>query len=146
MLVFSRLCDPQATIITVDLPDEGQALRPSVIPRLRQPRRRLHFLRNDSHSRSTLETASSILGGEMTDFLFIDSDDTYGGGVKQDFEMYSPLVRSGRMVAFHDIAEGPCHPDSQVGRFRNEIKPRHRHVEMIEDPAQGWAGIGVCFV
>jgi len=40
------------------------------------------------------------------DFLFIGGDHTYEG-VRMDFEMYSPLVRSCGIVVFHDIVPGP---------------------------------------
>jgi predicted O-methyltransferase YrrM len=42
------------------------------------------------------------------DFLFIDGDHTYEG-VKQDFEMYTPLVRKGGLVAMHDIVPPPAY-------------------------------------
>jgi predicted O-methyltransferase YrrM len=35
------------------------------------------------------------------DFLFIDGDHNYDG-VKKDWELYSPLLRSGSIVVFHD--------------------------------------------
>jgi predicted O-methyltransferase YrrM len=86
-----------------------------------------------------------ILDGEKLDYLFIDGDHTYAG-VKRDFEMYSPLVRSGGQVAFHDIAEHTREPSCEVDKFWNEIKQHYRHREMIENPKQGWAGIGVLFL
>jgi predicted O-methyltransferase YrrM len=42
------------------------------------------------------------LKDNKVDFLFIDADHSYEG-VKKDFEMYSPLVRKGGIIAFHDI-------------------------------------------
>ncbi|GEM_PF-1373305 len=150
LLVFARLADPEATIVSIDLPggrfgDEGQMLRPWVIPRLKQPRQKLHFLRMDSHQDAARESVAKILGGEKLDILFIDGDHTYEG-VKQDFAMYSPLVRKGGLVAFHDILDHPAHPQAQVGKFWSEIKPSYSHREFIANPAQGWAGIGVLFV
>jgi predicted O-methyltransferase YrrM len=53
----------------------------------------------------TLEEVKRILGGEKADFLFIDGDYTYEG-VKRDL-MYSPLVREGGIIAFHDICPHP---------------------------------------
>jgi predicted O-methyltransferase YrrM len=150
LLIFARLAHPEATIITMDLPggrfgEGGQALRPLLIPRLKEPGQKLHFLRVDSHRGAALESVRNILAGEQIDCLFIDGDHTYTG-VKQDFEMYSPLVRSGGFVAFHDIAEHPNEADVQVAKFWREIKSRHSHMEFVENPAQGWAGIGVLFV
>jgi predicted O-methyltransferase YrrM len=47
-----------------------------------------------------------VLNEQNLDFLFIDGDHTYKG-VKEDFEMYSPLVRKGGVIAFHDITKHP---------------------------------------
>jgi predicted O-methyltransferase YrrM len=49
-----------------------------------------------------LRKIEGILKGRKVDFLFIDADHSYEG-VKKDFEMYSPLVRKGGIIAFHDI-------------------------------------------
>lgn len=56
----------------------------------------------DSHAEDTLDTVMHKLNGRMVDFLFIDGDHLYEG-VKKDFEMYSPLVRAGGIVGFHDV-------------------------------------------
>lgn len=50
------------------------------------------------------------------DFLFIDGDHAYEG-VKADFEMYSPLVRKGGLVALHDICVHPPEMDCHVDKF-----------------------------
>lgn len=42
------------------------------------------------------------LGGRKIDFLFIDGGH-YFDQVKTDWEMYSPLVREGGVVGFHDV-------------------------------------------
>jgi len=52
------------------------------------------------------------------DLLFIDGDHSYEG-VKQDWVMYSPLVRKGGIVAFHDSA---CSINGfGIARFLNEL-------------------------
>lgn len=79
------------------------------------------------------------------DFLFIDGDHTYDG-VRADFEMYSPFVSDGGIVAFHDIADHPPDAGCEVSRYWKEIKQQYRHKEIIEDPRQGWAGLGVLYV
>ncbi len=38
---------------------------------------------------------------DKIDFLFIDGDHNYEG-VKKDWELYSPLLKSGSVIAFHD--------------------------------------------
>ena len=62
----------------------------------------LHLLRADSHRPETLNEARGIIGDRHIDFLFIDGDYTYEG-VRKYYEMYSPLVENGGIIAFHDI-------------------------------------------
>jgi len=62
-----------------------------------------HYLHGDSHNPQTLEMAKSVLGNdEYYDMLFIDGDHSFGG-VKQDFEEYSQLVKPGGIIMLHDI-------------------------------------------
>jgi len=63
--------------------------------------KRMHFIINDSTKRSTVEKVKEILQREPVDFLFIDGYHSTEVA-KSDFDMYSPLVRSGGVVAFHD--------------------------------------------
>jgi len=85
------------------------------------------------------------LGGEELDFLFIDGDHTYEG-VRRDFEMYSPLVRGGGAVAFHDIVPGPPENVGGVPKFWSEVRNRFKHLEIVKDWSQGGYGIGVLFL
>jgi hypothetical protein len=57
-----------------------------------------------------------------------------------DWEMYSPLVRKGGLIAFHDIAGN--YEDTQVKRFWDSIKTGFGYREYTTDPA-GRYGIGV---
>lgn len=76
--------------------------------------------------------------------MFIDGDRTYQG-VKQDFQMYSPIVKKGGIVAFHDIVKHDPTSGCEVNKFWNEIKPSFKHLEIIENQDQKWAGIGVLY-
>jgi predicted O-methyltransferase YrrM len=76
------------------------------------------------------------------DYLFIDGDHTYAG-VKQDFEMYSPLVRRGGLVAFHDICVHTSQEQCEVDRFWREIRTQFKSREFVQNPDQGKYGIGV---
>jgi predicted O-methyltransferase YrrM len=78
---------------------------------------------------------------QCPDFLFIDGDHSYEG-VKQDFEMYSHLVTSGGLIAFHDTLQRPDAPNPGVAGFWKEIKSSYRHKEFTEEPYV-WGGIGV---
>jgi predicted O-methyltransferase YrrM len=150
LFLLCNLSPPDARVISVDLPggEFGGGYPSRKIPLFRKfPRngQRLHLIRGNSHSAETKDRVLGVLAGDRLDYLFIDGDHTYAG-VKQDFEMYSPLVRSGGIVAFHDIAENPRDSRCEVVNFWNEIKQQYPHREMIENPSQGWAGIGVLFI
>jgi hypothetical protein len=52
------------------------------------------FNSRDSHNIETLKKIKAIFRDKKVDFLFIDADHSYEG-IKNDFEMYSLLVRKG---------------------------------------------------
>lgn len=150
LFLFTRVADPNAKIVSIDLPGGpfGGGYPKWKVPLYKSFARegqRIYLLRRDSHDPRTLEKVKEILGGEKVDFLFIDGDHTYEG-VKKDFEMYSPLVRKGGIIAFHDICPHPPETKCEVSRFWNEVKRRYRYLEIVEDWNQKWAGIGVLYV
>lgn len=102
-------------------------------------------LAGDSHDANFLETVKNNLNGKKVDFLFIDGDHTEEG-VKQDYEMYSSLVRSGGLIAFHDILEKQPIPQNQVYYFWDKLKRTVKHEEFIHDAEQTGFGIGVMWV
>lgn len=67
-----------------------------------QPVSDLTSILSDSHLPETLEKVKNLLRGPV-DFLYIDGDHGYVGA-KMDYEMYSPLVRKGGIIAMDDIA------------------------------------------
>ena len=82
--------------------------------------------------------------GTLVDFLFIDGDHSYEG-VKADYERYSPLVRKGGLIAFHDICEHAPETKCDVRRFWLELRestPPENYTEFISEPTI-WGGIGV---
>lgn len=105
----------------------------------RRPGAKLTCLRADSHAPETLDALRRSLGDDPIDFLYIDGDHRLEG-VRSDFEQYAPLVRSGGLVAFHDIITRE--PGHDVHRFWLEIKDRYEHEELIADP-DGNKGIGI---
>lgn len=151
LFLFSRIAMPDATIISIDLPGGpfggGYSLwRVPLYKSFASCEQTIHLLRQDSHDIRTFHQVESILKGEHLDFLFIDGDHTYDG-VKQDFALYSPLVRKGGIVAFHDIRPCPRDPRCQVDRFWREIKHKFKFQEIIADSGQGWGGgIGVLWI
>jgi hypothetical protein len=64
--------------------------------------------------------------------------------VRRDYELYSPLVRPGGIVAFHDIVDGAESAVGEVPRFWRELRATaHDPVEIVESWSQGGFGIGV---
>lgn len=162
LFLLCTLSPADATIISMDLPAGpfGGGYPRRKIPLFRRfPRsgQQLHLIRADSHSPVTKERVLQILDGELLDYLFLDGDHTYSG-VQRDFQMYAPLVRSGGIIAFHDIATYKRESECQVERFWGELKHQYRHREIVEDVNGGpgpfavtgasmdTAGIGVLFM
>lgn len=98
----------------------------------------------DSHSLKSFEDVHNILNGELLDFLFIDGDHSEQG-VRQDWFMYSKLVKPGGLIAFHDIKASAYH--EHLGCFVHHFwqKLDARKVE-IKSGQSEWGGIGVVFV
>jgi predicted O-methyltransferase YrrM len=150
LLLLCNVSSPRAKIISVDLPlgRFGGGYPRRKIPLYRKfPKsgQQLHLIRADSHLEETKGRVIRILNGELLDYLFIDGDHTYEG-VRRDFEMYAPLVRSGGMIALHDIAVHNRDTECQVDKFWSEVKNKYRHQEIAENAKQGWAGLGILFV
>ena len=152
LFLWTRAAAPDALIMSIDLPG---GLFGGGYPYLKKflyecfacCSQRLELIRADSHSQRTLEKVKKILGSRRLDFLFIDGDHRYEG-VKRDYEMYSPLVRPGGIIAFHDIVPGPEEFVGGVPRFWRELKkmlPRDKYLEIVRDWSQGGYGIGVVF-
>jgi predicted O-methyltransferase YrrM len=146
LFLLCRLAHSHARIISLDN-DRGRlgGARKSIYYSFVRDHQRLHVIHGDSHNIRTHSRIARKLGLERLDFLFIDGDHSYEG-VKRDFEMYSPLVNPGGVVAFHDIVEHPPEAQCHVKEFWDEIKPRYRYKEFIEDPVQNWADIGLLYV
>jgi predicted O-methyltransferase YrrM len=62
----------------------------------------VHHIKKNSHLEETVEDLKAILNGREIDVLFIDGDHSKAG-MLQDFHDYFPLVRSGGIIAVHDI-------------------------------------------
>lgn len=105
----------------------------------------LHYLQADTHEPATLAKLQEILHGREIDFLFVDGDHSEAGATC-DFEMYGPLVRSGGVIAFHDIldpapARGQDH--IRVSRLWKRIqRAGYQTREFVAHPEQDWGGIG----
>jgi len=149
LFLLSTAADPEAKIISIDLP-YGQfgGGYPEWAGRLYKnfasDKQSIHLIKEDSHKEETVEKLRTIIGKSKIDVLFIDGDHSYEG-VKRDFQLYSGLVRKGGIIALHDVA---VHKDEKctVNLFWDELKKSHKTMDIIEDPKQGWGGIGIVFV
>jgi cephalosporin hydroxylase len=146
MLLWLRVAHPEATIVTIDLPggEFGGGSSPLRVPlfrRLGLPGQKIHLIRGDSHDPATVEQTRQYLAGNAADFLFIDADHTEAG-VRADYRMYSPLVRSGGMIAFHDIAIK--NPEYGVKTLWNELAPAMRSRAILGSPTAYGIGLLYC--
>jgi predicted O-methyltransferase YrrM len=149
LFLFSRIASTDAVLLSIDLPGGPfgggyPKCKTLLYESFALHNQKIYLLRADSHEKITLDAIKRILKGRRLDFLFIDGDHTYEG-VKRDFEMYSPLVDEGGIIAFHDIVSGP--PENVVGvmMFWNEIKKNYKYLEIIKKGKQGGHGIGILY-
>jgi hypothetical protein len=75
----------------------------------------------DCHDPAVVEKVKGWLDGRPINLLFIDGDHRYEG-VRQDYEIYAPMVEG--IIAFHDLAGEPG-----VARFWDELQ-RGDHGEL----------------
>ncbi len=149
LFLLTQMSDDNAQIMSLDLPrgEFGGGYPWWKIPIFKSfahGKQKVALVRGDSHSSAMLEKIIKELNSQKIDFLFIDGDHTYEG-VKQDFEMYSPLVAKDGMIGFHDIAPHPVEKNTQVDILWNELKKKYEHKEFVDNWNQGCAGIGVIF-
>ncbi|HTV54706.1 MAG TPA: class I SAM-dependent methyltransferase [Terriglobia bacterium] len=147
LFLLCRLADPRAKIISTDLPHGRfgggyKRVRIGLYRKFADEGQSLHLLRQDSHKQETVGCIKDILCGASLDYLFIDGDHSYEG-VRHDFEVYSPLVRRGGLVAFHDIAGNGTQWGCGVPRFWSEVKSRYLYREIIANPKQEGNGVGL---
>lgn len=147
LFTFCRLAAGHACVISLDLPGGSfgggyPAWKEKLYRAFALPGQQLHLIRANSHDPDTLAKIHQLLNGRQLDFLLIDGDHTYEG-VKQDFDMYAPLVKEGGIVAFHDIVKHPHAEGSQVDLFWRQVQDEYDHREFVENPSQQWAGVGV---
>ena len=99
------------------------------------------YIEGNSHTPQTKERLIAAMDGKQADFLFIDGDHSYAGS-KNDYEIYSDLVRPGGIIGLHDIL---FHPNggSEVDKLWNDIKNQAIHIDEITEEPLSWGGIGI---
>lgn len=145
LLLWSRIAHPEATIVTIDLPGGefgggSSRLRIPLFRRIPLPGQKLHLIRADSHNAETLALTRRCLDGHQVDFLFIDADHSESG-VRSDYGMYSPLVKQGGIILFHDIAIN--NPEYGVKKLWGELVKEYDHHEFLAKPTP-W-GLGLLY-
>ena len=108
-----------------------------------------NYISGSSHLESTINEVKNLLNGEKLDLLFIDGDHSYEG-VKQDYNMYIELVRSGGIIAFHDIHESSFHERHGcfVHNFWKELINEHKDYKVFycdQGVDNVWGGIGLIY-
>jgi predicted O-methyltransferase YrrM len=148
------VAQPDAVLVLVD--DQFDAARRAALRTFAMGSQRVVCLRGDSQSDAMLARVREAIGGggAAADVLFIDGDHRYEG-VSRDFALYSPLVRDGGLIAFHDIVldrrsrEGAATTGDAGGvpRFWRELAARHGGdaTEAVADPRQDACGIGMLY-
>lgn len=147
LCLLCRVAEENALIVSIDLPNGEYGggypeWKMPVYKAFARKSQKVHLLRGDSHSEVIREELRHILAGREIEFLFIDGDHTYLG-VQRDFELYSPFVADGGLIAFHDIAPLAPSADYGVRRFWDELKRHYETAELVEDPSRCGYGIGV---
>ena len=149
LFLLAQAAREDALVVSIDAPDgdasfggrPGYKRRARLYRSLGRPGQRLLFLAADSHREETRAELTDVLRGRELDLLFIDGDHSRAG-VEADLRMYSPLVRSGGLVAFHDIVPGDPGDVGGVPEFWQQIR-KEDSLEFVEDWEQGRWGIGV---
>ena len=116
---------------------------------LASPGQSIHLVDGSSYDAETIARVERILDGNKLDVLFIDGDHRYSG-VSRDFLGYRQFVRTGGLIAFHDIQ-----PDGRERGLRSrqnsgdvpllwrQLRPAFEHREFIGSSDQRGFGIGV---
>jgi len=149
LFLFSLIADLNAKIISIDLPGGGfgggyPIWKIPLYKSFARENQKIYLIRRDSHKQGTLREIEKILSGNKLDLLFIDGDHTYNG-VKQDFEMYTPLVKANGIIALHDIVIHPPETGCEVYKFWQENKNNFKYSEIVFNSAQNWGGIGIIY-
>jgi GT2 family glycosyltransferase/predicted O-methyltransferase YrrM len=144
---WAQASPTDATLVSIDLPggpfgggyseEHVAAMQASL-----RPGQSLKCLRADWHAPETRAALVEHLAGRPVDFLFIDGDHSYAG-VKQDYEMYAPLVRKGGLIGFHDIIPHPEQPEIEVPHFWGELKQTSRMKELVAPDQSRAYGMGI---
>ncbi len=147
--LLAHAAPSDALIITVDL--LFSEARKAALRQFARQGQKIICLQGDSHQPETVQNVRESLKGCSLDVLYLDGDHSYQG-ISEDFALFSPLVRRGGLIVFHDIVPDfktryGIQTSSYVGgvpQFWQELKAVHGRVqELVDDSAQDGYGIGI---
>lgn len=140
---LAQAAAPTATLYSIDIGvyAGGVYAPPALLQQYAQPDQTVLAIHGNSQWDRTRDTLEYWLDGKPIDLLFIDADHHYDS-VRRDHELYSPLVRPGGLVGFHDIQRNSEHQEGcEVDVFWRKIRPQlDQYWEFIYAPQ---FGIGV---
>jgi len=131
-------------LVTVDLPSEWDQIRDGVRdarqswPEWFADRVDFHDICADSHDPATIDAVRAAAGDDPFDFVFIDGDHSYEG-VRGDWLAWSPLVRPGGLVAFHDTWPNWDRHEPGVVRWIDELRHHRPSIEWTDPDGVGIA-------
>lgn len=149
LCLFAQSAAPDARILSIDVgytPEQQAAY-----PWLARSGQKITCMKADSRSSEAQEFVRAWLGDSQLDFLFIDGDHSLAG-VSSDFRNYTPLVRSGGLIALHDIVgdyltRHGVDTGFRVGEvpvFWEQLRTSYAQAEeLIEHHSQDGFGIGL---
>lgn len=103
LFLLADVAADDAILVTVDI--SMSRARMPLYRSFAQRDQKVRPVAADSHDPATVTKAERLFEGRPVDILLIDGDHTYEG-VRCDYELWSPLVRLGGLIAFHDINPG----------------------------------------
>lgn len=150
LFCLAQAAPPGATILSIDI--EYPVSRRLAHRKFAKNGQKIICIEGDTKDPATFNKAKRALGGEKLDLLFIDGDHAFTG-VVNDYARYSPLVKKGGIIAFHDIQPVQDHETNvkayvgEVPIFWDAIKRAgFLTEEVIEDPQQAGKGIGILYL
>jgi predicted O-methyltransferase YrrM len=126
-------------LVSVDVPTDWAPLADQVREARAQwegwfsPRCTFTLIDGDSHDQATIDRVEGPF-----DFAFIDGDHSYDG-VRADWLAYSPKIRPGGMVAFHDTWPNEDRVEPGVVRWVDELRHHRPSIEWTSPD-----GVGIC--
>lgn len=145
LYLWTQAAASDARIVSVDLPGGpfGGGYRPCREPFYRAFARDgqdLALIRDNAHDPAVRHRVAALLD-DGADFLFIDADHSLSG-IRKNLLLYGPLVKSGGLIALHDILRNPRWPDIEIWRLWEKIRMLNI-AEEITDSRGGERPLGI---